>query len=123
VSTANRRGPVAPAVPSRQDGGMLPGLVTPTHLLLILAALAVFFGLRRLSRRGARTTGVARGRGLAFRSLRWRKPTRAQAHVGWLLISALVAFAFTRAVALPLFLIVFFALWLCGYGVLARLYR
>ena len=35
----------------------------------------------------------------------------------------LVAFAFTRAVALPLFLIVFFALWLCGYGVLARLYR
>ena len=102
---------------------MLPGLVTPTHVLLILAALAIFFGLRRLSLRGTRATSVARGRGLGIRSLHLKRPTRAQAHVGWLLISALVAFAFTRAVALPLFLVVFFALWLCGYGVLARLYR
>ena len=45
------------------------------------------------------------------------------ADVGWLLVSATVAFVFTRAVALPLFLIVFFAVWLGGYGVLARLYR
>ncbi len=103
---------------------MLPGLVTPTHLLLILAALAVFFGLRRLSMRGTRASSTARGRGLGgIRSLRLRRPTRSQAHVGWLLFSALLAFAFTRAVAMPLFLIVFFALWLCGYGVLARLYR
>ena len=40
-----------------------------------------------------------------------------------LLVSALVSFAVTRAVALPLFLLVFFALWLGGYGLLARLYR
>ncbi len=103
---------------------MLPGLVTPMQLLFILASLAVFFGLRRLSMRGTRSTSAARGPGLdRIRSLRLRKPTRAQSHVGWLFVSALVAFAFTRAVALPLFLIVFFALWLCGYGVLARLYR
>ena len=106
------------------------GFVTPTHLLLMLAAVAVFVVLGRLSRgdsgsacdqdpaRTAPRRVVAR-----IRSLRLSKPTRAQAHVVVLLVSALVSFAVTRAVALPLFLLVFFAMWLCGYGVLARLYR
>jgi hypothetical protein len=103
---------------------MLPGLVTPTHLLLILIALAIFFGLRWLSTRATRASRPAQGRGIGrLRSLRLTTPTRGQAHVAWIVASAVVAFALTRAVALPLFLIVFFALWLCGYGVLARLYR
>jgi len=107
---------------------MAPGFVTTTHLLFLLAAVAVFFVLKKLPRGGA-----ARDRGpvrttprrtlVRMRSLRLRKPTRAQAHVVLLLVSALVSFAITRAVALPLFLLVFFALWLCGCGVLARLYR
>jgi len=103
---------------------MAAGFLTPTHLLLVLAALAVFFGMRWLSRRRARPARRGQGRGVdRVAGLRIRKPTRAQAHVAWLLVSALVAFAFTRAAALPLFLVVFFAVWLCGYGVLARLYR
>ena len=109
---------------------MASGFVTPTHLLFMLAAVAAFFVLKKLPRGGswsshdwspARST---RSRVVArMKSLRLRKPTRAQAHVVVLLSSALVSFALTRAVALPLFLLVFFALWLCGYGVLARLYR
>lgn len=109
---------------------MAPGFVTPTHLLFLLAAVAVFFALKKLPRGGS---GVAydwsparsapRRAVARMRSLRLRKPTRAQAHLALLLVSALVSFAVTRAVALPLFLLVFFALWLCGYGVLARLYR
>ena len=103
---------------------MLSGFVTPTHLLFMLAALAVFFGLRRLSGGHVRPERSAQRPGVRhFKNLRLMKPTRAQAHVAWLIISALIAFAFTRAAALPLFLVVFFALWLCGYGVLARLYR
>jgi hypothetical protein len=104
---------------------MAAGFLTPTHLLFILAALAVALGLRWLSRRDGRSarswqTAAAAGR---LRTLRLRWPTRPQAHVAWVLISALVAFALTRAAALPLFLIVFFALWLCGFAVLVRLYR
>ena len=103
---------------------MLPGLVTPTHLLFFFAAVVVFFGLRRLSARGAREARPRRGRVAGrLRNLRLRWPTRGEAHVIWLLVCALLAFVVTRAVALPLFLIVFFALWLCGYGLLARLYR
>jgi hypothetical protein len=109
---------------------MAPGFVTPTHLLFLLAAVAVFFVLKKLPRGGSDAAydwSPARSaprRALArIGSLRPRKPTRAQAHVVLLLASALVSFAVTRAVALPLFLLVFFALWLCGYGVLARLYR
>jgi hypothetical protein len=103
---------------------MLPGLLTPTHLLLLLCAVAVFFGLRKVSTRRPRTARPARRRGTGrIRSLRLRKPTRAQAHVAWLLFSALVAFAVTHAAALPLFLLVFFVVWICGYGVLVRLYR
>jgi len=105
---------------------MLPGLLTPTHVLLLLVALAVFFGLRRFSTRGTGATRSAERRGggrIRRLRLRPRKPARGEAHVAWLLVSALIAFALTRAVALPLFLAAFFALWLCGYGVLARLYR
>jgi hypothetical protein len=103
---------------------MLPGLLTPTHVLIIVAILAVTFGLRRVTTPGARSSRPARAPGLRLlRSLRLRRPTRGQAHVAWLLVSALVAFAFTRSVALPLFLLVFLALWICGYGVLSRLYR
>jgi hypothetical protein len=109
---------------------MAAGFVTPTHLLFLLAAAAVFFVLKRLPRGGSWSSHdwgparSARSRVVAkMRGLRLRRPTRAQAHVVVLLVSALVSFAVTRAVALPLFLLVFFALWLCGYGVLARLYR
>ena len=106
------------------------GFVTPTHLLFMLAAVAAFFVLSKLPKGGAGTprdwdpARKAPRRVVArLGSMRLRKPTRAQAHVVVLLGSALVSFAVTRAVALPLFLLVFFALWLCGFGVLARLYR
>ena len=103
---------------------MLPGLVTPTHLLLLLVAAAVFFGLRKLKSVRSRPAGSAQRRRLPdVRSLRLRRPTRSQAHVLLLIVCAFLAFALTRAVALPLFLAVFFVLWVCGYGVLARLYR
>jgi hypothetical protein len=114
---------------------MAPGFVTPTHLLFLLAAVAAFVVLSKLPKGGSRkgASGAPRDWDPARRaprrvlarvmSLRLRKPTKAQAHVGLLVFSALVSFTLTRAVALPLFLLVFFALWLCGYGVLARLYR
>ena len=109
---------------------MALGFLTPTHLLFLLAAVAVFFVLKKLPR-GDRWSShdwspacSAPRRAFArIRRSRLRKPTRAQAHVVLLLVSALVSFAVTRAVALPLFLLVFFALWICGYGVLARTYR
>jgi hypothetical protein len=103
----------------------MAGFVTPTHALLLFVVLAVVFLWARSGRGDAHATAVARGRRLRDRSRHWRltRPTRRQAHLGWLITSALVAFALTRAVALPLFLIVFFALWACGYWVLVRLYR
>ncbi len=54
---------------------------------------------------------------------RLRKPTRRGAHIIWLIVSAGVALWFTRGVAIPLFLALFFVVWLCGYSVLVRLYR
>jgi hypothetical protein len=106
------------------------GFVTPTHLLFLLAAVAAFFVLKKLPRGGSWSShdwGPARsapGRVVAkMRGLRLRRPSRAQAHVAVLLASVLVSFAVTRAAALPLFLLVFFALWFCGCGVLARLYH
>jgi hypothetical protein len=103
---------------------MAAGFLTPTHLLVVLAALAVFLVWRGLARRSARPARRGRGRAVdRIAGWRVRRPTRAQAHVAWLLVSALIAFAFTRAAALPLFLVVFFAVWLCGYGVLVRLFR
>ena len=104
---------------------MAPGFATPTHLLLILAMLAVFFGLRALSRDDAQKAGSVQGRKVLrlVGGLRVKKPTRKQAHMAWLCTSALVAFAFTRAAALPLFLVIFFAVWLGGFGLLARHYR
>ncbi len=103
----------------------MAGFVTPTHALLLFIALAVVFGWTRLTRGDEHATAAARGRRLRDRRWRWRltRPTRRQAHLVWLIASALVAFALTRAVALPLFLLVFFALWACGYWVLVRLYR
>jgi uncharacterized iron-regulated membrane protein len=55
--------------------------------------------------------------------LRLRRPTRRTAHTVWLAVSAMIALVFTRGVALPLFLGLFFVVWLLGYGVLIRLYR
>jgi hypothetical protein len=106
----------------------MTGFVTPTHALLLLAAVAVFFILGRLSRGDAREAGAAQGRRVrrGLRGLRgWRlgRPTRAQAHVGWLAISVLISFALTRGIAVPVFLVLFLVLWLAGFGVLARLYR
>jgi len=109
---------------------MAAGFLTPTHLLFLLAAVAVFFVLKKLPRGGSGAVydwsparSAPRRAFARIRGSRPRKPTRAQAHIVLLLVSALVSFAVTRAVALPLFLLVFFALWICGYGVLARLYR
>jgi hypothetical protein len=101
------------------------GFLTPTHLLLLLAALAAFVVLGRMTRGDAREGAAAHGRRARRRLLdfRLRKPTRREVHIGWLVASALVAFALTRAVALPLFLFVFVVLWLAGFGVLWRLYR
>jgi len=103
----------------------MAGVTTPTQALLLLAAVAAFYFLGRLTRRDARAASVVRGRRVrrALAGLRLRRPTRREAHVAWLVVSLVVAFALTRAVALPLFLLVFFALWLSGFGVLARLYR
>jgi hypothetical protein len=103
----------------------MAGFVTPTHILFLIAVLAVVLGVGRLTRGGVHATAAAKGRRLrgAWRGWRFTKPTRRQAHVAWLVASALVAFALTRAVALPLFLLVFFAVWVCGYWVLVRRYR
>lgn len=103
----------------------MAGFVTPTHALLLLAAVAAFIVLGRLTRGDARETAAAHGRRarLGLRGFRFRKPTRREVYVGWLIASALVAFAFTRGVAVPVFLFVFLALWLGGFGVLARFYR
>jgi hypothetical protein len=103
---------------------MLPGLLTPTHVLVLVVVVGITFGLRRLTTPRPRKPGAARGPGsVTPRRLRLRKPTRREAHVGWLLVCIVLAFALTRAVAMPLFLLVFVAVWACGYGVLARLYR
>ena len=103
---------------------MLPGLLTPTHVLFLAVIVAVTFGLRRITTPRARTSRVAREpRAATVRRLRLRKPTRREAHIGWLVICVVLAFVLTRAVAMPLFLLVFVAVWACGYGVLARLFR
>jgi hypothetical protein len=103
---------------------MLPGLLTPTHVLFLVVVLAVTFGVRWLTTPRARTSRAAREPGTGtFRRLRIRKPTRREAHIGWLLICVVFAFVLTRAVAMPVFLLVFLAVWACGYGVLASLYR
>jgi hypothetical protein len=106
----------------------MAGIVTPTHALLLLAALAAFFVLGRLTRGDARETAAAQGRrvrrGVRGRrpfKLRW--PTRGEAHVAWLVTSVLLAFAVTRGIAIPLFLLLFLVLWLAGFGVLNRIYR
>jgi hypothetical protein len=103
----------------------MAGLATPTHALLLLAAVAAFLLLGRLTRGDAEAAAAAQGRRARRRArgfhLRW--PTRGEAHVVWLVVCALVAFVFTRGVAMPLFVLVFFVLWLAGYGVLARVYR
>ena len=103
----------------------MAGYMTPTHLLLLLAAVAAFFVLGRLTRGDAREAAAAHGRRArrGLRGFRLRKPTRREVHVGWLIASVLLAFALTRGIALPVFLVVFLALWLSGFGVLARFYR
>jgi hypothetical protein len=103
---------------------VLPGLLTPTHVLFLAVIVALTFGLRRITTPRARTSRGAREPGTGtFRRLRLRKPTRREAHIGWLVVCIVLAFVLTRAVAMPLFLLVFVAVWACGYGVLARLYR
>ena len=106
----------------------MAGLVTPTHALLLLAVVAAFFVLGRLTRGDAGEAAAAQGRRLrrglrGRRDWRLRWPTRREANVGWLVASAVVAFAFTRGIAVPLFLFLFLILWLAGFGVLARIYR
>jgi hypothetical protein len=106
---------------------MLPGLLTPTHVLFLIIIVAITFGLHRITtprtRRARPAPATREPRTAALRRLRLRKPTRREAHIGWLVICVVLAFVLTRAVAMPLFLLVFVAVWACGYGVLARLYR
>ena len=101
------------------------GFVTPAQILLLVGVVAVVVVLGKLARPDARAAAAARGRQVrrGWRGWRFTKPTRRQAHIAWLVASALVAFALTRAVALPLFLLVFLAVWLCGYWALVKLYR
>lgn len=104
---------------------MVATVFTPVTALAFLAVLVVFVVLTWLSR-GDREAAAARGgRRLRGRlsGLRLGKPTRRQVHAGWVVVSALLAFALTRGIAVPVFVLVFFALWLVGFGVLARLYR
>jgi len=103
----------------------MAGFVTPTHALVLLAVVAAFFVLGRLTRGDAQEAAAAHGRRArrGLRGLRLRWPTRGEAHVGWLIASALVAFAVTRGIAVPVFLFLFVVLWLAGFGVLARIYR
>lgn len=103
----------------------MAGFATPTHILLLIAVVAVVLGMGRLTRGDAHATAAAGSRRLRRAVSRWRftRPTRRQAHVAWLIASALVALALTHAVALPLFLLVFFAVWVCGYWVLVKRYR
>ena len=102
----------------------MAGFVTPTQILLLVAILAVVVSLGRLARADARSA-AEKGRGLrgALRGLRIARPTPRQLHITWLVASALLAFVLTRAVALPLFLLVFFAVWVCVYWVLVRRFR
>jgi hypothetical protein len=104
---------------------MLAAYVTPAHALLLLAVIVAFFVLARLSRGDAHEVGAAGGRRLRSRLRGWRlrRPTPRHLHVAWVVVSALVALVFTRGVAVPVFVLVFFALWLVGFGVLHRLYR
>jgi hypothetical protein len=104
---------------------MVAAYFTPTTALLLLVVLVVFVVLTVLSRGGGEAAGAAGGRRLrrGIRGFRFGKPTRRQVHVGWVVVSAAVAFAFTRGIAVPVFLLVFFALWLAGFGVLVRFYR
>jgi hypothetical protein len=104
---------------------MLAAYVTPAHALLLLALLVAFVVLARLSRGDAEEAGAAGGRRLRNRLRGWRlrKPTPRQLHIAWVVVSALVALLFTRGVAMPVFALIFFALWLVGFGVLHRLYR
>jgi hypothetical protein len=104
---------------------MVAAYYTPTSALLLLAALLVFFILTRLSRGNAEAAGVERGRGIRrrLRVFRLAWPTRRQVHVAWVIVCALVSFALTRGIAVPVFVLVFLALWLAGFGVLHRVYR
>ena len=110
---------------SREYGAMLAASVTPAHALLLLAVIVAFFVLARLSRGDAHEAGAAAGRRLRSRVRGWRprKPSPRHLHVAWVVVSALVALVFTRGVAMPMFVLVFFALWLAGFGVLQRLIR
>jgi hypothetical protein len=104
---------------------MLAASVTPAHALLLLAVLVAFVVLARLSKGDAHAAGAAGGRRLRSRLRGWRlrKPTPRQLHVAWVVVSALVALVFTRGVAMPVFVLVFFSVWLAGFGLLHRLYR
>jgi hypothetical protein len=103
---------------------MLPGLLTPTHVMFLVVVVAITFGIRRLTTPRARASSASQRLGTgSVRRRRLRKPTRREAHIGWLVVCVVLAFALTRAVAMPLFMLVFLAVWACGYGVLTRLYR
>lgn len=104
---------------------MIAAYVTPTSALLLLVVLLVFFVLTRLSRGDMEAAGAERGRGIRrwLRRFRLTRPTRRQVHIAWVIVCVLVSFALTRGIAVPVFLLVFFALWLAGFGVLHRLYR
>ncbi|NLE22576.1 MAG: hypothetical protein GX624_07345 [Actinobacteria bacterium] len=104
---------------------MVAAYYTPASALLLLAALVAFMVLTGLSRGRGEEAAAAGGRRLksAFRGFRLRKPTRRQVHTAWVVGSAAVAFALTRGIAVPVFVLIFFALWLTGFGAIQRYYR
>jgi hypothetical protein len=55
--------------------------------------------------------------------LRLRRPTPRTVHIVWLIVSAGVALFVTRGAVLPVFLALFFVVWLLGYWILFRGYK
>ncbi len=54
---------------------------------------------------------------------RSRKPKRRTVYIWWIFVSALLTLAFAHGVPLPVFLAVYFVVWLIGVGLLALYYE
>jgi hypothetical protein len=52
--------------------------------------------------------------------LKPRRPTSRTVHIAWLIVSAVVAAVAARGAVLPVFISVFFLVWLLGYWIIVR---